>query len=335
MNLMNYHLSYFLLLPLVVWFVYYRQKKQRLKYLNELGEGRTLQRLINYSYKRGSLKKWLMIAGILFIVVAMLRPQWGLKKEKVTKKGLDIVLALDVSASMKARDIMPDRLSKSVMEIQKLLKRLEGDRVGLVTFSGSATAVCPLTLDYGAVEMFLKSMKYYKEPLPGTNIPAAFNAALEMYDFEATQDRLFLIFTDGESHEGNMGSIKNKAKTKGIIVVPIAVGTKGGQPIPDYDAKGNRKGYKKDKKGEVVISHVDSAGLKKIATLGPYAIDSSDASIVSIIGDFRSYKRANLQELKISVYSERYQIFLFIGLLFVLLSFFISDFKDRVYRDDK
>jgi len=295
--------------------------KQQNKYLQEIGDQSTLRNSLNFSK---SFKLWemvLFILAITFLVFALLRPQWGETRQTVKKKGLDIVIALDISKSMNAEDIRPSRIGKAVIELDRLLERLSDHRVGLVTFAGSATPICPLTTDLRAIKMFLQTIKDYQEPIPGTNIENAFDRALEMYDYQAAQDRIFLVITDGENHQGNLEGIAAQARSKEVIVIPVAVGTTQGQPIPAYNEKGERSGYKKDKSGEIIISHTDLAALKKIASLGPYQIDNNYATISSIARDIRVFRMNALKELRISIYAERYQLFLLIGFLLLMLSY--------------
>ena len=286
MYLANYQIAYLLLLlPLLLFGVVFVLKKKESDYFRELGNEVTLRNLVNHSVFISKVKLMLFFMALLFITFALLRPQWGLKKELVISRGLDVVIALDISTSMFAEDIVPSRIEKASMEISRLLARLQGNRVGLVTFAGSATPVCPLTTDIGVVKMFLRSRKYYKEPIPGTNIENAFESSLKLFDFEATQDKVWLLVTDGESHDGDLAKVAKLAKTKGVIIIPIAVGTPGGQPIPLNNEKGERVGYKKDRKGKIVISRLNLTGLKELATIGPYQIKSTNSNISSLADD--------------------------------------------------
>ncbi len=333
MYLANYHLWYLLIVfPLFLFGLLIFLKKKELHYYQELGNKVTLSTLVNRSRFLARFRLALFFSALFFITFSLLRPQWGLKKENVVSKGLDVVIALDLSTSMLAEDIVPSRIDKASMEISRLLEKLQGNRVALITFSGSATPVCPLTTDLGAIKMFLRSRKYYKEPIPGTNIENAFESSLRLFDFEAPQDKIWLLITDGESHEGDISKIVGKAKNKGIIIIPVAVGTPGGQPIPLLNDKGERIGYKKDKKGEVVISRLDIASLKELATIGPYQLNSEASSIVSLASDLRHFKTTKLKELRISIYSERYQLFLFIGLILLFTYYALSEFEDKIYK---
>jgi len=325
-NLVHFHYSWMIImLPLAVWlFIWWSSRKEK-QAMSALGNLTTLTPLINKSASLVTLKNGLFILALVSLSIAILRPQWGLRKEVITRKGLDIVIALDVSASMFAEDIQPNRLTKSIMEIRKILPKLGGDRVGLVTFSGSATRICPLTLDYGAIEMFLQAIRSYREATPGTNLYQAYHTAVNLFEQNVPRDKLILIFPDGENHEGNLPDIRQHSRNNGVIIIPIAVGSIAGQPIPDINAHGVRNGYKKDRQGNIVISHVDPESLKKIAAMGPYVIDTSEQTIHSIIDDIKHYKRSKLAELKVSIHTERYYIFLLIGLFLLCLSYGLKE----------
>jgi Ca-activated chloride channel family protein len=312
-------------IPLVVFLIFLWSAKKEKQVLSSLGNVETLVKLINKSPKLVKWKQTLFILALIFILLALLRPQWGLKKETIERKGLDLIIALDISSSMWAEDLQPNRLDKAIMEIRRLLPQLNGDRVGLVTFSGSATSICPLTLDYGAIEMFLEAIGSYQEARAGTNLAQAYQTAKSMFTLDTPEDKLILLFTDGENHEGNLDEIKSDSQSQGIIVIPVALGSSGGQPIPNIDNEGIRNGYKKDKKGNIVISHVDYESLKKIATIGPYIIDTNEQTIMSVLNDTTNYKRSKLKDLKVSIHKERYQYFLFVGLFLLLLSYSLKE----------
>jgi len=316
-----------LLLPLSVYLFILFTKKYKQYKLGKLGNRKTLSLFLNTSPILTNAKNYLFLLALFLIAIALLRPQWGLQKTKVTSKGLEMVIALDVSSSMLAEDLTPNRLNKAILEINKLLKQLSGDRVGLITFSGSSTPICPLTIDYGTLKMFLKTINNYQEALSGTNIINAYKTATNMFNLKTPTDKLVIIFTDGENHQGDLDYIKDHSSNNNIIVIPVAVGSTSGQPIPNIDQSGNRKGYKKDKSGKVIISHVDIDNLKEIATIGPYLIDTNSKTVISIIEDTKYYKRSKLFESRISVYTERYQIFLAIGLMFLFASYLIPTTK--------
>jgi Ca-activated chloride channel family protein len=326
---MNWHLAWlFLLVPAVIGFMFWL-KHQDTVYAVPYGVYATLQKMLTMHSRIAKLKHILFYTALVFIIIALLRPQWGMRTETVESRGLDIVFALDISKSMYAEDVQPDRLTRARMTILDLLQRLNGNRAGLVVFAGSASAVCPLTTDYGALEVFLQSIASFSEAVPGTNFENAFRTGSKLFEEKAPQDKVFMLFTDGENHEGSLDAIRAMAAQQHIIIVPVAVGTPGGQPVPDYDEQDNRLGYKKDKQGNIVISHLDMTSLAKIASIGPYTLDQA---ALSIPADLQRFKHAKLRDQRVALYAERYQGFLLVGLLLLLLSYCISEYKDPLKK---
>lgn len=324
MYFMNWHLAWLLLVipGLIICLAWLRRQD---KIAAQYGVLATLKKMITADSSMIKIKRMLFYLALFFILIALLRPQWGLRTEKVTTRGLDLVFCLDISKSMFAEDVPPDRLTRARMTIRELLARLPGDRVGLVVFAGSASAVCPLTTDHAALEVFLQSISSFSEAVPGTNLEQALRKASALYDANAPQDKVCVIFTDGETHDGSLSGLRAEASRQKIIVIPVAVGTPGGQPIPEYDEAGNRSGYKKDKQGNIVISHLDMVSLSKIATIGPYTVEQASRSIPA---DLQRFKQAVLREQRIALYAERYQGFLCCGLLLLLLAYCLPGYKD-------
>ncbi len=209
----------------------------------------------------------LALAALAFMVIAAARPQVGARLVQVDRKGSEVVVALDVSLSMEANDVVPNRLERSQQEIRELLAGLKGDRVGIVIFSGSSFLLCPLTLDTGAANLFLDSVSADVLPDPGTNLEEALRGAKRAFkdDTGEATGRAIVLFTDGESHVGDAGAAVKELKEAGIPVLTVGVGTPNGQPIPLMDATGHLAGYKKDRGGNVVLSKLDEPLLRKIA----------------------------------------------------------------------
>lgn len=323
MYMMNLHLWWLLaLIPagmlLILWI-------QRRTAVSPYGVAATLCKMTTTKPQLVRLQRFFLYLAIFFIVLALLRPQWGLRKETVETRGLDIVFALDISKSMYAEDVQPDRLTRARLTIMDLLQRLPGNRAGLVVFAGSASAVCPLTTDYAALDVFLQSVSGFGEAVPGTNLENALRVGSTLFEDKAPQDKLFIIFTDGESHEGSLDALRGLATQRQIIVVPVAVGTSGGQPVPDYDEQGNRLGYKKDARGNIVISHLDLESLKKIADIGPYTVETAS---IRMPLDIRNFKQGKLRDTRIALYTERYQGFLLVGMFFLLLAYLVPTYRD-------
>lgn len=209
----------------------------------------------------------LVIVALVFLLVAAARPQVGAQLVQVDRRGIDVVVLLDVSLSMEATDVVPNRLERSKQEIRELLNGLRGDRAAIVIFSGSSFVLCPLTLDVAAANLFLDAVSADVLPDPGTNLEEALRggrSALEA-ELEGSRGRAIILFTDGESHTGDAMAAARSLKDDGIPVLTVGVGTPNGEPIPVADADGRRTGYKKDRAGNVVLSRLDEALLREIA----------------------------------------------------------------------
>lgn len=324
MYFMNGHLAWFLLIiPGLILFMAWLKLKDTLP--EQYGVRKTLQKVLTTQPKLVKLKRVFLYMALFFIIVALLRPQWGMRTEQLTARGLDLVFCLDISKSMYAEDVQPDRLTRARLAIRELMERLPGNRVGLVVFAGSASVVSPLTTDYAALEVFLQSITSFSEAVPGTDLEAAVRSASTLYEPKAPQDKVCIIFTDGESHEGSLESLRAEAVRQKIIVIPVAVGTPAGQPVPEYTESGDRVGYKKDAKGNVVISRLDTKNLSRIASIGPYTVEQASLRIPR---DLQGLKQAVLKEQRIALYAERYQGFLLIGFLLLVFTYCLSEYKD-------
>jgi Ca-activated chloride channel family protein len=213
------------------------------------------------------LRYVLALVAMAFAAVAAARPQVGARLVQVERRGIDVVVALDVSLSMEATDVVPNRLDRSKQEIRELLDGLKGNRVGIVLFSGSSFLLCPLTVDTGAANLFLDSVSPDVLPDPGTNLEEALRGARNAFgaDLSDPRGRAVILFTDGESHVGDVDAAAGSLKEDGIPVLTVGVGTPNGQPIPIYDADGKLTGYKKDRSGEVVLSRLEEPLLRRVA----------------------------------------------------------------------
>jgi len=208
----------------------------------------------------------LVLVAMAFALVAAARPQVGARTVQVNRQGIDVIIALDVSLSMDAGDVVPSRLERSKQEIRELLEGLRGNRVGILLFSGSPFLYCPLTLDVAAANLFLDAVKADVLPDPGTNLEAALNGAKSALEHtEGRGGRAVIVFTDGESHEGQPVEVARALGQAGIPVITVGVGTPAGEPIPVLDENGRPAGYKKDRSGQVVLSRLDEDVLQQIA----------------------------------------------------------------------
>ena len=252
------------LLLLVTFFVSYKLSK---KQTNNFVNSGLWNNLLNVNFKFVLLKNLCFIIALLFIVFALARPKWGLKQVEAKSLSSDIVIALDVSRSMLAQDLKPDRLTRAKMVFKDLTKELKGQRIGLIAFAGQAYWQCPLTSDIKAFEMFLSLIDTNTVPFAGTNISAPIDLACESLQKVPSNAKAVVIITDGESFDGNLEKSLALAKESQTKIFCVGIGTQKGEPIPTYDEHGNFKEYLKDEKGKTVITKLDSSTLEQIASM--------------------------------------------------------------------
>lgn len=285
--------------------------------------------LSSLDINRKKLKTAMLIAACVFSLFALLRPQWGFRWEEVKRKGLDILIALDTSKSMLAEDVKPNRLERSKLAINDLLKDVRGDRLGLIAFAGSAFLQCPLTLDYNGFLLSLNSVDTDTIPRGGTSISSAIREAIKSYAGGQKKYKVLIIITDGEDHEGDPLKAAGEAKKEGIVIFCIGIGTKEGDLLPVINESTGAKGFLKDREGNVVKSRLDEEMLQKIAleTGGVYVRATNTEFGLDLLYRerlSRMEKRELLGKMN-KHYDERYQIFLGIAVILLLTELFTSD----------
>jgi Ca-activated chloride channel family protein len=273
----------------------------------------------------GVLKSALLLTALGLSIVALAGPRWGSHFQEVTQKGVDIVLLADVSPSMLVEDVKPNRLERARREIQDFLRVVQGDRVGLVAFSGAAFVQCPLTLDYAALEMFLQALTPELIPTAGTDLGAAIETGLTAFDPKAETDKVMLLITDGEDNEGRGVAAARKAAALGVKIFVFGVGEAAGGPVP-----GGAGGFKKDERGATVLSRIDEQSLRAIAadTGGTYVRSVAgdlDLDVLYFNGIKASTTAKTLKSGKIRIEEERFFLFLLPALLLLLLEGFLAE----------
>ncbi len=213
---------------------------------------------------RRRLKTILLAAAVSLLLVTLLRPQWNFQWEEVKRKGLDILIAVDTSRSMLAEDVKPNRLERSKLALRDLVGKLEGDRIGLIAFAGSAFIQCPLTIDYHGFLLALDDLGAESIPRGGTSIAAAIREALRGYEGGQKKYQVLILITDGEDHEGDPLKAAEEAREAGIKIFCVGIGTGEGELIPVIDESGGRE-FVKDREGNVVKTRLDESVLEKIA----------------------------------------------------------------------
>ncbi len=217
------------------------------------------------SWRKMLLKGFLKCTALGLMIVAAAGPRFGTQLEKVQREGVDVVVALDTSLSMLAEDMLPNRLERAKRSIVDLIAGLQGDRIGLVVFAGDAYTLCPLTVDYDAALMFTQTVDVDMVSTPGTRIDKALETALEMFDTTRRQDRAVILVTDGENHEGEPMDQARLAAEAGVRVFTIGIGNPAGELIPERGTDGRVAGYKKDRRGETVLTQLDEKTLQDVA----------------------------------------------------------------------
>ena len=322
MKLTHVWLLHFLwLLPLagVALAVCGRQKK---KAMERFADAELLAQLTGKDLKRRRFFKGLfLLTALALMLFALAGPRWGSHYQEVSQKGVDIMILVDVSPSMRVEDIKPDRLERARREILDFLTVVQGDRVGLVAFSGAAFVQCPLTLDYAALDMFLGQLEPDLIPVPGTDLGAAIEMGLSAFDFKAETDKVILLITDGEDNEGKGLDAARQAAENGVKIFVFGMGETSGGPIPASDGKG---GFKKDKEGKLILSRLEEESLRRIAsaTGGTYARSVAgdlDLDILYFDGIKTRTEAQTLKSGKIKVYEERFPIFLLAAFVFLVL----------------
>jgi Ca-activated chloride channel family protein len=324
------YLYLLLLLPVMTAMFVFDQVRKR-NSLKKLGESAMIGRLIpEISRIRPVIKFIFLLIGISAIIIMLARPQFGSRLEEVKKQGVEVIIALDVSNSMLAEDIQPNRLTRAKQAISKLVDNLENDKIGLIVFAGDAYTQIPITTDYISAKMFLSTINPDMVPKQGTAIGAAINLAERSFSPGEGKSKAIIIITDGENHEDDPVSEAEAASKAGIIIHTIGIGSTEGVPVPV--TTGGRRDYLKDPQGATVITKLDEDILKKIAiSAGGNYIRASSSSIGldEIFSDIKKMKKDELESTMYTEYNDQFQIFAAIALFFLILEIIIMDRKNR------
>ena len=297
--------------------------------LKKLGDEELVQDLTaNVSRSKQRWKIVLIVVIFSILVFSLANPQIGTRLEEVKRTGVDIFIALDVSKSMLAEDITPNRLDKAKHEVGNFIEKLQGDRVGIIAFSGLAFVQCPLTLDYGAAKLFLNDVEVGNIPQPGTAIAEAIKTAMKSFTSRELKYKVLVLITDGEDHEEDPVEVAKEASKEGIIIYTIGMGSPQGAPIPEFDQYGRQVGYKKDKDGQIVTSKLDILTLEKIAfeTGGKFYISTTgEVELDKILDEVNKMEKKELASRKFTQFEDRFQIFLFLVLILLIIETLLSE----------
>ncbi len=321
-----------ILLPLLIVFygLVFRMKRRAKERFGNLALIEKLS--LSFSPRKQRWKVVLILLGAFFLLFSLARPQLGTKLTLMKREGVDIIIAIDVSLSMMAEDIRPNRLEKAKQEISGLINRMRGDRVGLVAFAGVPFVQCPLTLDYSAAKMFLDIIDINLIPQPGTAIGDAIRTSIEAFSQKERKYKVLILLTDGEDHESDPLAAAEEATKEGIRIYTIGIGSVQGELIPIRDGRGQVSGFKKDQEGSVVVSKLDEATLQKIAlTAGGkyYHATSGEMELDKIYDEIAKMEKKELEGKLMTQYEDRYQYFLLVSVILLTAEFLLSDRRSR------
>ncbi|MBN2000816.1 VWA domain-containing protein [candidate division KSB1 bacterium] len=307
---------FFVIPALMLFYLYAFKAKSRA--MKRFGNLILLQKLSrNTSRARQYGKIALLLSAVFFLVFALARPQIGTKLEEVRREGVDVIVAIDVSKSMLAEDIPPSRLDKAKHEVSSFIDRLRGDRIGLIAFAGDAFPQCPLTLDYGAAKIFLDILDPELIEKPGTSVGGAITQAIKMFEQKERKHKVLILITDGEDHGGKAVEIAEEAGREGIVIYCVGIGSPEGELIP----LNNRGDYKRDSKGELVMTKLDHLTLEKIAlqTNGKYyRASTGEEELDRIYDEIFKMEKKELGSLTFSQFEDRFQILVALAILLIV-----------------
>ena len=316
------------LVPLIFFMVWGVKKKHQLT--QKFCGTPLLSKLVQPGIiKRQQSKNIFIILAILFLFLALTRPRWGYQWEDLHQRGVDVIVALDVSTSMLAEDIKPNRLERAKRKISDLLDMMDGDRVGLVAFAGTSFVQCPLTLDYGAARIFLSAIDTQLIPVQGTALGEAIESSVKAFRTREKKSKALILITDGEDQTGKALSAAKSAGEQGVKVYTIGIGGEIGAPIPDSS---NNGGFRKNQNGEVIVSKLDEKTLQQIAleTGGSYVRSvTGDIDLKTIYKDQikKHIKKKELKSERRKIWQERFQWFIFAALICLMIETCLTEKK--------
>ena len=322
-----YLLLFIAVLMLVFWFYNIWKKKAKKRF----GDRHIVHELMpGESKSKPYIKFILVLLAFIVFVIGIINPQVGSKLEKVKREGIDLMLVLDVSNSMLAEDIKPNRLERSKMAISSLIDKLQGDRIGIIIFAGNAYKQLPLTTDYSAARLFLSAVDTKIVPSQGTAIGEAINMAVESFDEEGEHNKAIIVITDGENHEDDAIGAATASADIDIKVFTIGMGLPDGSPIPLYNQYGNQTGFKKDRQGQNIVNKLNEDMLRQIAAAGngSYArANNASTGLRKIFDDISQIEKKEIETKQFTDYEDRFQYYLVAALILLLIELLIADRK--------
>ena len=328
--MINFAQPYYLILLLLVplFFVFYAVMRHfRKRRMAKLGDRALVKELMpSVSASKGWVRVTLFALAFFFFAIGLSRPQIGAKLKERNIKGVEIMIALDVSNSMMAEDYSPNRLERAKLAISSLVDKLRDDRIGLVVFAGTSFVQLPVTTDYASAKMFLNSINTESVPIQGTALGEAINTCIRSFSAQSERSRAIIIITDGENHEDDPVAAAKQAAEMGIKVFTVGVGSPEGKPIP-YQGE-----LLKDKDGNIVVSRLDEKVLRDIASAGNGAYvraGMSEFGLNPIVDDIKKMDEEMFNSVVFEEFDEQFMYFFAIALVFMVIEMLVGERKSR------
>ncbi len=321
------------IVPIIILF-FVMARKDRVRAMRRFAENGLLPEIsASASHARRRAKHILIVLAVFFSVIALMRPQWGFKWQEVKRMGIDIIIALDTSNSMLAEDVRPNRLERSKLAIKDMVAKLNGDRIGLVAFSGTAFLQCPLTVDYDGFMLSLNDVAVDTIPVGGTSLARAIYKAVESFEGGKKEHKILILVTDGEDHEGSIDRAIKEAKDKGVTIYCVGIGSAEGELVPIKDNKGVPK-FLQDAEGKVVKSRLMETTLQKIAVeTGGMYVHATGAEFGLDLIYKEKLQDIEKQEFKSKMekrYNEKFQIPLALAMLLLFIEPLLGERKAKL-----
>lgn len=304
------------------------------KNVQKLGEIPLVKRMMpELSLKRSYLRFWIVLVALGFGIIVLARPQFGTKVEQVDKQGIELVIAIDVSNSMLAEDVKPNRLKRAKQMLTRIINERRNDKVAIVVFAGEAFIQLPLTADSQSAKIFLESINPSLVPLQGTVIGSAIDVSMSCFSNDKDIDRAIILITDGESHEGNAEAMAKKAADAGIHVNVVGIGSPQGAPVPVTEGSSRMR---TDSQGNIVMSKLNEEIGKNVAKAGRgiYVVaDNSNRALNDLTKALDELEKHDIEGVAYSEYDEKFHIFAWIMFALLLIDILIFDKKNRIFRN--
>ncbi|MBN1596968.1 MAG: VWA domain-containing protein [Bacteroidales bacterium] len=331
-----YLLNLLFLIPLLIaiYIVFHFFKKRAMRRFTDMSFYDILMPM--RSPGRNNIKFILYLMAIISIIIALARPQFGSKLEEVKREGIELIIALDVSRSMLAEDIKPNRLERAKQAITSMIDKMQDDKIGMIVFAGDAYTQLPITTDYISAKIFLSNISTGIVSKQGTAIGSAIELGMKSFTQDQEASKVIVIISDGENHEGDATEAAKRAAEKGILVYTIGMGSSKGALIPVTGGRTSQAGYLQDRQGNPVISRLNAKMLKDIAHNGGgefYAASTGNVGLNKLYNELNQLNKSEIETKVYSEYDDQFHYFIAFALLLLLIDFLIMERKNQKFAN--